>query len=241
MRAKETFLAPGAAYELHVPEDAVAVFNLKSCPSGSSEHLGTGPNGTGTHYPSYSPTSVTHYVPWSAGYNNYNHYGSFNCFPQAQNLPLPPDPEIFAELKGIVEDRLKACLARFVVATYNNVGTPRAVCGCAGGIVIGTTSSVPILASNFALHAPRWWRIFALPGMWLGMTIFMSAMYGVCMMIYVFGDLRQLRSFEMTRPARAVTPPPSSPTSPNHASGKDGDDPNREERLVKVPMVQPDY
>ena len=140
MRAKETFLVPGAAYELHVPEDALAVFNLKSCPSGSSEHLGMGASGSSAHYPSYSPTSVTHYVPWSAGYNHYNQYGSFSGYPQSQNLPLPPDPEIFAELKGIVEDRLKACLARFVVATYNNVGTPRAVCGCAGGIVIGTTS-----------------------------------------------------------------------------------------------------
>lgn len=30
-------------------------------------------------------------------------------------------------------------------------------------------------------------------------------MYGVCMMIYVFGDLRQLRSFELARPPLAVT------------------------------------
>lgn len=154
MRAKETFLAPGAAYELHVPEDAVAVFNLKSCPSGSSEHLGMGAGGgSSAHYPSYSPTSVTHYVPWSSGYNNYNHYGSINHHPQSQNLPLPPDPEIFAELKGIVEDRLKACLARFVVATYNNVGTPRAVCGCAGGIVIGTTSRY-VMNFLFAISIP---------------------------------------------------------------------------------------
>ena len=68
------------------------------------------------------------------------------------------------------------------------------------------------------------------------MTIFMSAMYGVCMMIYVFGDLRQLRSFELTRPARAMTPPPtpSSPTSPNGLKEKSGMYPNKEERVVKV-------
>lgn len=84
------------------------------------------------------------------------------------------------------------------------------------------TSAPPLIAA-FSLHAARWWRIFALPGMWLGMTIFISALYGVglvrplslnfpqhnivfqvCMMIYIFGDLRQLRSFELLRPSIKV-------------------------------------
>ncbi|CAL1713112.1 unnamed protein product [Somion occarium] len=196
MRAKETFLTKGSAYELHVHEDVLVVFHLSSCPSGSSENFGMS---FPSHYPAY-PTYPSHSAYSHSAYLSQHHSNSNN---RDQTLPLPPDPEIFAELKGIVEDRLKACLGRFVVATYNNVGTPRAWCGSAGGIVIGTGSSVPILASNFALHAPRWWRIFALPGMWLGMTIFLSAMYGVCMMIYVFGDLRQLRSFELSRPSGA--------------------------------------
>ncbi len=68
---------------------------------------------------------------------------------------------------------------RLVLATYNNVGMPRAYCGGAGGFVIGLIGSAPPLASSFALGGPRWYRILALPGMWLGMTIFISAFYGV--------------------------------------------------------------
>ena len=49
----------------------------------------------------------------------------------------PPDPAVFEELAECVQDMLKASLERFVVATYNNVGTRRALCGSAGGVVIG--------------------------------------------------------------------------------------------------------
>ena len=52
------------------------------------------------------------------------------------NVP-PPDPAVFNELAEIVREMLTESLQRFVLATYNNVGTPRAVCGSAGGIVIG--------------------------------------------------------------------------------------------------------
>lgn len=37
--------------------------------------------------------------------------------------------------------------------------------------------------------------------MWLGLTILLASLNGVCIGIYVFGDLRQLRKFELARPA----------------------------------------
>ncbi|EMD39949.1 hypothetical protein CERSUDRAFT_112188 [Gelatoporia subvermispora B] len=111
----------------------------------------------------------------------------------------PPDPAIFDELADHVTAMLRESLDRFVRATFNNVGAPRAWCGCAGGVTIALMGSAPPLAASFATGGPRWWRLLALPGMWLGLTIFISAMYGVCMMIYIFGDLRQLRSFELVR------------------------------------------
>ncbi|OCH86389.1 hypothetical protein OBBRIDRAFT_838191 [Obba rivulosa] len=112
----------------------------------------------------------------------------------------PPDPAIFDELAEHATAMLRDSLDRFVRATFNNVGAPRAWCGCAGGIAIALMGSAPPLAASFATGGPRWWRLLALPGMWLGLTIFISALYGVCMMIYIFGDLRQLRSFELVRP-----------------------------------------
>lgn len=57
------------------------------------------------------------------------------------------------------------------------------------------------------------------------MTIFISAWYGVCMMIYIFGDLRQLRSFELARPSI----PPSRPLS-DQSSGK---------HIAPVPITRP--
>ena len=39
--------------------------------------------------------------------------------------------------------------------------------------------SAPILLANFLTGGSRWWRFSALPGLWLGMTIVISAMYGV--------------------------------------------------------------
>ncbi|KAJ3486676.1 hypothetical protein NLI96_g4064 [Meripilus lineatus] len=131
---------------------------------------------------------------------------------EGKPLAPPPDPAIFNELAGIVEQNLKDSLDRFVVATFNNVGTPRAHCGSVGGLSIGIAWSAPPLIASFTLGGARWWRLIALPGMWLGLTIFISAMYGVCMMIYVFGDLRQLRSFELSRPA--ISPP--KPQEPAH-------------------------
>ncbi|RPD62442.1 hypothetical protein L226DRAFT_544245 [Lentinus tigrinus ALCF2SS1-7] len=114
-------------------------------------------------------------------------------------IPPPPYPEVFEEVEERIIAILSDSLDRFVLATFHNVGMPRAYCGCAGGTVIGLTASAPILLANFLTGGSRWWRFSALPGLWLGLTIVISAMYGVCMMIYVFGDLRQLRSFELAR------------------------------------------
>lgn len=44
--------------------------------------------------------------------------------------------------------------------------------------------SIPLII-NFAVHGNRWWRLAAIPGMWAGLTIFVSAMYGVCMRLSV--------------------------------------------------------
>ncbi|KAI0670797.1 hypothetical protein C8Q78DRAFT_1138400 [Trametes maxima] len=175
LRAKETFLTPDGPYALRLPSDVLAPFQTSS--------LGAGVGG---------PTGGSWLHPFLA-------HQSDSLLGSPSTPPPPPDPAVFAE----VADRVRAILAdsldRFVVATFHNVGMPRAYCGCAGGTVIGLTGSAPILLANFLTGGSRWWRFTAIPGLWLGLTIVISAMYGVCMMIYVFGDLRQLRSFELAR------------------------------------------
>ncbi|TFY50238.1 hypothetical protein EVJ58_g11131, partial [Rhodofomes roseus] len=188
-RAKRTFLTPNGDYELDVPSDILAPFHRSSPSSLVGSHEGK----TDSAHGSWSQSQST--CVWGL---------------EGHNVP-PPDPAVFDQLADAVREMLTESLQRFVLATYNNVGTPRAVCGSAGGIVISLAGSIPLIV-NFAVHGNRWWRLAAIPGMWAGMTIFISAMYGVCMMIYVFGDLRQLRSFELVRPPISDPQPHPSPS-----------------------------
>ena len=117
LRAKETFLAPNAPYELDVGSEVLGGFFV-----GSSETV------RGRRDEDHSP-----YAPL-------RNLSVLNVQGLGGKLPPPPDPAVFAELKEIVEGRLKASLARLVVATYHNVGMSRAYCGNAGGVVIGTVT-----------------------------------------------------------------------------------------------------
>ncbi|KAI0029166.1 hypothetical protein K488DRAFT_89004 [Vararia minispora EC-137] len=111
-----------------------------------------------------------------------------------------PDPIVFSEVAYEVHKMLKESLDRFVVAQYSNVGSSRALCGIIGGTVIALLGSVAPMAVNFTNGRSRWLRLLALPGLWLGLTVIICSLYGVCMMVYVFGDLRQLHKFELSRP-----------------------------------------
>ncbi|KAI0058275.1 hypothetical protein BV25DRAFT_1291788 [Artomyces pyxidatus] len=128
-----------------------------------------------------------------------------------------PDPIVFSPVAWEAHRMLKASLDRFVTAAYYNVGTNRALCGMLGGTTIALLGAVAPVAVNFANHRPRWGRVFALPGLWLGLTILLASLHGVCMMVYVFGDLRQLRKFELARPAISA-PQPLPSTRPSISS-----------------------
>lgn len=90
-----------------------------------------------------------------------------------------PDPIVFREVAWQVHDMLKESLDRFVLASYYNVGTNRALCGMIGGTVISLAGFVPPVAVNFADQHSRWLRLLALPGLWLGLTILVASMHGV--------------------------------------------------------------
>ena len=110
MRAKETFLTPYAPYALPVHADLLASF---------SSSLDLELNG---RRPS-----------------NFSIQGPDPLLTVPGQPPPPPYPEIFEELEERVTAMLSDSLDRFVLATFHNVGMPRAYCGCAGGTVIGLT------------------------------------------------------------------------------------------------------
>ena len=90
-----------------------------------------------------------------------------------------PDPIVFSDVAWQVHNMLKDSLDRFVLASYYNVGTNRALCGMIGGSVIALAGFVPPMAVNFANDRSRWLRLLALPGLWLGLTVLVASLNGV--------------------------------------------------------------
>lgn len=119
----------------------------------------------------------------------------------ATNRTPHPDPEVFAELLQTVEYMLRESLRNFVLASYTNVGTRRATCGIVAGTAFFLLGCVAPIVCSFTRGDSRWLRISAFPGMWLGLTILYASLHGLCLSIYFFGDVRQLRKFELLRPS----------------------------------------
>ncbi|KAK1230355.1 hypothetical protein PQX77_006565 [Marasmius sp. AFHP31] len=114
----------------------------------------------------------------------------------APNAPLYPDPAAFQQVALETQKMLKDSLHRFVSAQFNNVGNNRVMCGMVAGCVCCLIGAILPLIYNIVCGRSRWLRLTALPGLWLGITLLLTSLNGV----YVFGDLRQLRKFELSRP-----------------------------------------
>lgn len=105
---------------------------------------------------------------------------------------------------------LRESLLRFVAARTKNAGRQRVLCALIGGIGTGLLALAPILASILG-GKPRALRLAALPLLWLGATIFFSSIHGICFIIYLLGDARQLHPFELARPPISSPRPLNSP------------------------------
>ena len=117
------------------------------------------------------------------------------------DMPPYPDPDMLKPVAAETFQTLEESLRRFVHAQFNNVGNNRVLCGIIAGIFFALLGSLPPIAYNFASGGPRWMRLSALPGLWIGLTILLTSLNGICLGVYVFGDLRQLRKFELSRPS----------------------------------------
>lgn len=117
------------------------------------------------------------------------------------DMPPYPDPEMFNDVAAEIYQTLEESLRRFVHAQFTNAGNKRVLCGVIAGIFFSLLGALPPVAFNFARGASRLMRLSALPGLWIGLTILITSLNGICLGVYVFGDLRQLRKFELSRPS----------------------------------------
>lgn len=115
--------------------------------------------------------------------------------------PSPhPQPSEFDAIADQVQHLLRESLRRFVTAQFNNVGNNRVLCGIIAGVICCLFGALVPILYNFLHSHSRWTRLYALPGLWLGLTLLVSSVNGICLGVYIFGDLRQLKKFELSRP-----------------------------------------
>jgi len=176
------------------------IVQLTPQPTNAAEYRPTWPTQTASHLSmSYACAKQTFFTP-NSEYELNVPSDILAPFHTSKFGTSPPNPAVFAGVACEVQRMLRESLDRFVVAAYTNVGTFRGWCGICGGSAIALLGSVPPVVYNVVTGESRWIRLTAIPGLWLGLTIVIAALHGVCMMIYIFGDLRQLRKFELRRP-----------------------------------------
>nr|GAT60371.1 predicted protein [Mycena chlorophos] len=147
-----------------------------------------------------------------------------------------PDPAIFTPIAIETRKMLEDSLERFVAAQLSNVGNSRAFCGMTAGVLFMLIGALIPIIYNFATSHSRWLRLTSLPGLWMGLTTLLASLNGVCVGVYIFGDLRQLRKFELARPAISKPQPLSlARFRPNMSSGFIPSIPVSQPRITIIP------
>ncbi|QRW18135.1 hypothetical protein RhiXN_03059 [Rhizoctonia solani] len=132
-----------------------------------------------------------------------------------------PNPIALTKIKSEVEDMLRESLNRFVCGSCGNSGRARGLFGIALGVITLAVGLAPVLVSILQGRGGRALRVAAIPIFWLGAWITIMSLHaigndsnavstkGVCILIYLAGDSRQLYPYELARPK--ITAPISKP------------------------------
>ena len=124
-----------------------------------------------------------------------------------------PNPEAFTQVAIETRNKLERSLQRFVSAQLHNVGNQRAICGIISGSLFFLIGAVPMIVTTVIEGDSRWLRLVLFPAIWFSTTVIISALHGICVGIYAFGDFRQLRKYELARPVAPSPDPQSLPSN----------------------------
>ncbi|KAG8983507.1 hypothetical protein FRB90_005940 [Tulasnella sp. 427] len=130
-----------------------------------------------------------------------------------------PSPEILSDVQKHVEGMLRESLMKFVVGSCRNSGRRRGLFAIAVGLAAMAVGLAPVFMSIFRGES-RWVRLAALFPFWFGATTAIAGFHGVCVVIFLFGDARQLYPYELCRPTLPAIQPLAPLTLPLPATAK---------------------
>ncbi|CAE6415018.1 unnamed protein product [Rhizoctonia solani] len=151
-----------------------------------------------------------------------------------------PNPIALAKVKSEVEDMLRESLNRFVCGSCGNSGRARGLFGIALGVITLAIGLAPVLVSVLQGRGGRALRVAAIPVFWLGAWITIMSLHGVCILIFLFGDARQLYPYELARPK--ITSPIAKPqrATVSSSEGKSRNDPEKHGDVTKEVQLHVD-
>ncbi|KAG8931873.1 hypothetical protein FRC02_002008 [Tulasnella sp. 418] len=138
--------------------------------------------------------------------------------PMALNLPDKvhpkttspnPDPSTLEGAKRETEHMLRESLNRFIATTAQGNVEPMAM--VSAGVFAATStllSLAPLLVQILGGTGPKGLRAVAIPLLFMGITVALTTLHGVCFITWLLGDARQKREYEM----ELLPPSISSPT-----------------------------
>lgn len=116
-----------------------------------------------------------------------NHRVYFPDFSSKSSAPRDspkavPHPSAFASVRADVELMLRTSARRFVRARSRNAGYQRAFCVVLGGLQTIAIALAPLLVSILRKQG-RWVRLGMFPPLWMGLTILLCSLNGICLVI----------------------------------------------------------
>jgi hypothetical protein len=134
-----------------------------------------------------------------------------------------PHPHAFAavkyEIDGYLNEALRRCVGRplhshlshpthsFTANFSGNAGRTRGLLAVFLGALITASGTLPIV---YSARGRPLTRLAAIPVLWFGLFALLAGLQGVCVMIFLFGDVRQLHTYELAKPriSRPLDPRP---------------------------------
>ncbi|GAA98015.1 uncharacterized protein L969DRAFT_16194 [Mixia osmundae IAM 14324] len=109
------------------------------------------------------------------------------------------EPTVFDEAKACIETALQESLNAFLSSSLGNSDEKRSYFAIALGLLLVLFGWIPIILS-LRCHWHRSLRLTGVPLFFVGTVTLVAGLRQTCIVIYLFGNMRQLRSWELQRP-----------------------------------------